>query len=225
MFSSTPATLALIVVIAGVSFIALANRKLFAALLLSSWSVVHEHQYYRLVSSGIIHADYGHLIFNCITIFFFGSLLEEVIGSVLFTALFVGGVIAGSVYGVWRNRDNPQYAALGASGGACAVIGSVTFLIPNLPMIFLMFPIPIPAWLFGTLFLLYSVVGMRRGTDNIGHDAHLIGTVFGIGATAVIFPDLIELHGLYAVVMILPALLAVLIIRRKQESSKSHGIP
>jgi len=172
------AILALILV-AGVVGLSFAPH-LIAAGVLRPWLVARGRNRHTLLTSGFLHASYGHLIFNALTLWSFGFPLEQRIGSVRFLLLYVTGLLVSDLGTVYRRRNDPDYASLGASGAILAVLFASVLYFP-LQSIFVMFvPVPIPAWLFAVGYLAYSLYASRFARDHVNHDAHLGGALAGI---------------------------------------------
>lgn len=146
-------------------------------------------KWYQLLTSGFLHADGNHLLFNMITFFFFAPTMEQVLGIPLFLTLYITGIIASSLPTLFRYRDNPNYASLGASGGVEAILFSYILLFPfnNLYLIFI--PIGIPAIIFGGLFMGYSYYEAKKQRDNVNHEAHIAGAVYGVLFTIFTIPN------------------------------------
>lgn len=159
--------------------------------ILHPWSVVHERQLYRVFTSALIHASWIHLIVNLITYYFFVFLLEPTIGHWQFAVIYVGSLVAANLSPIFRNKDNVDYYALGASGAISgALFSMILYLIHNpYAQILLFFVIPIPTWLFPILYIAYSYWAFKNSRDNIGHDAHLWGAVAGFILTLILDPQ------------------------------------
>ena len=187
-FSTTPASLAILCTILIVSGLALwvAPNMLQRNLLRPYW-MIKERDYSTLVTSGFIHGDIGHLLFNSLTLFFFGPNLELTIGTERFVALYFIGLVLSSLGTVVKQRKNPDYAALGASGAILAVLFAYIVYYPT-QMLYLYFAVPIPAVLFAFGYLAYSWWASKNRRDNINHDAHLDGAVTGLVFVAVTDP-------------------------------------
>lgn len=185
-------TLLIIITTCAISIYALNEQSILGKLIMDPMLVRHG-QYYRLLTSGFIHADYMHLAFNMFTLYSFGRFLEQAFfdehGKYLFTIVYLVAIIISSIPPFIKNKDNPRYSALGASGGVSAILFSAILLNPwaTLSIWF----IPCPAILFGVVYLAYSYYMGKKGTDNIGHDAHLSGAVFGVLITIIIEPRVI----------------------------------
>ncbi|MBP7367075.1 MAG: rhomboid family intramembrane serine protease [Pseudoxanthomonas sp.] len=179
----SPITLGLIAVTALVSWLAFKDRRLVDRLILWPPAVSQRHQYWRLASYGLLHADVSHLLFNMITLFFFGRLIEQVMvqltGSWLTYPLFYLTALVVSILPSYlRNQSNRNYFSLGASGAVSAVLFAF-ILIQPWSLIFVFF-IPAPAILYAVFYVGYSIWMDRRGGDRINHSAHLAGAAFGV---------------------------------------------
>jgi membrane associated rhomboid family serine protease len=172
-------TLIIIIITAITSFLALNNRKTFNDLMMYP-PAIERGQYYRFLTSGFIHADYNHLIFNMLTLYFFGRSVEGVMGEIVgkygFLALYLGGIIVSDIPSYLKNRNNSAYASLGASGGVSSVV--FAFII-FAPWAWFAFP-PVPAIVYGIGYLVYCIYMGKKGTDHINHDAHFWGALYGV---------------------------------------------
>nr|WP_294876426.1 rhomboid family intramembrane serine protease [uncultured Pedobacter sp.] len=164
---------------------------LFGKFMLHPYSVSRKHKVYTLVTSGLIHADWMHLIFNMMTFFFFAFQLEAMIGSWQFGVVYFMGLILSDIPSVIKHKNDMWYNSLGASGAISAVLFSYILFQPFSSMI--IFPLPIPIWaiIFGPLYLLYCVYASRQSRDNINHDAHFFGALAGLIVTVLIVPGAI----------------------------------
>jgi len=166
---------------------------------LSFWPymIQERNQWYRFVTAGFVHNDYMHLIFNMLTLWFFGQAMEQaylaVFGSKLyFLLLYVLGLVLPQVSTYFRQRENYGYRAIGASGAVSAVLFSIVVFQPW----YTIYPfgiIPIPAVIFAVLYLGYSWYMSKRGMDNIGHDVHFWGAVLGLIFPIILKPELFKL--------------------------------
>lgn len=138
---------------------------------------VQQGDYVRMVSSGFLHADWQHLIFNMITLFFFAKIVIYHVGVLLFLLIYLVALIFGSLFSLYFHKNEPYYSAVGASGAVTGILYAAILFSPQM-MIFVFF-LPLPAYLFGVGYLLYSIYGMKSRTDNIGHSAHFGGAVGG----------------------------------------------
>ncbi len=181
--------------------------------LFSTRSILDNRQYYRLLSSGVLHADWMHLIFNMFSLYSFGSAVELLFGRVTFLATYLAGIVGGNILALVLHR-NDDYRALGASGGVCGIIFACIFLLPGTSVQLFLIPIPIPAYIYAVLFMLFSYYGIRSKRGNIGHDAHLGGAIIGLITATLLHPSIVPNNPvLYPVVMLLAvSLLAFLYI-------------
>ena len=160
--------------------------------MLRPYFTFRENRWYQLISSGFLHGDWAHLLFNMITLFFFGPALETIIGPQFFLWLFVTGVVVANIPSLLRHRNDPQYASLGASGGVNAVLFAYILFFPFNKIYIFFIPFGIPAILFAFLFLAYSIYSSKQQSDHINHDAHLAGAGFGVLYTIVLVPGALE---------------------------------
>jgi membrane associated rhomboid family serine protease len=165
-----------------------AAPKLIEKSLLRPYYLARNREYQRLITSGFVHADMGHLIFNMITFYFFAFPLEQYIGAVRFVSLYFIGMVLSEIGTCIKHRNNPQYASLGASGAILAVLFAYIVYFPDRSLIFLFFPVPIPAPLFAVLYLGYTYWSARQSKGRINHDAHFGGALTGLAFVAVTDP-------------------------------------
>jgi len=177
----SPITYALIAITCVVSWIAFNNRKLADRLILWPPAIDKQKQYDRLVTYGFIHADFMHLLFNMITLFFFGPQIESLMGEVgvwVYPLFYVSALVVSILPTYLKNQKNPNYLSLGASGAVSAILFAYILLRPW--SIIGVFFIPMPAILFAVLYVGYSIWMDRRGGDRINHSAHLAGAAYGV---------------------------------------------
>ncbi len=178
---TTICTILIIVLTAFCSFMGFRDPAFAEKFIFSPTDVLALKQYYRLVTSAFLHADLNHLLNNMISLFLFGRVLEAWVGSAEFLVIYFAAVIGGNLLSLWLHR-NHEYRAHGASGGVCGVVFSYVAMFPQGQIMAHMF-IPMPAWAYGIIFLIASFIALRRGTDNIGHDAHIGGAIIGLWTT------------------------------------------
>ncbi len=179
------------------SWQAFQNQALLSRLLLEPYAVKHRGEFYRLLSHMLVHADFAHLAFNMMTLYFIGSYLEQIwqlqFGLMnsriyLFLLYVVGGLCA-TLWPMIRNQDNPSYRSLGASGAVSAILFAFILWDPTQSLYLMFIPIPIPAYVFGPLYLAFEYYSMRKGKSGIAHDAHIGGAIFGILFVLLIAPE------------------------------------
>lgn len=157
----------------------------------------------RMLSSGFLHADLTHLIFNMLTLWFFAPVVVSFLGAIPFVLVYFGSLIFGSLLTMVFHKNDYGYRAVGASGAVTGVLYSAILLQPDM-MLGIFFVIPMPAYIFGILYLLYSIYGMKAKNDNIGHTAHFGGAVGGYVITLLREPTLLVDHTLMVVLLAIP---------------------
>jgi len=157
----------------------------------------------RMLSSGFLHVDMMHLIFNMLTLWFFAPVVIEWLGTISFVLIYFGSLIFGSLLTMLFHKNDYSYRAVGASGAVTGILYSAILLQPDM-MLGIFFVIPMPAYLFGILYLLYSIYGMKAKNDNIGHTAHFGGAIGGYLITLVKEPSLIVDHSLMVILLAIP---------------------
>jgi membrane associated rhomboid family serine protease len=141
---------------------------------------LRRRQYETIVTSGFVHADLPHLIFNMLTFYFFAFQLERQVGPVRFAILYLLALVVSDL-GTWfKHREDPQYASLGASGAISAVLFAAIVYFPTMSLFIIPIPVPIPAPLFAVGYVAYSWYSARQARGRINHDAHLGGALFGL---------------------------------------------
>lgn len=182
-------TIIIIIITAIASITAFSNQKIYSDFIMYP-PAVNKGQYFRFLTSGFIHADYNHLIFNMFTLYFFGAAVENVMTQIAgkwgFIGLYIGGIIVSDIPSYLKNRNNSNYASLGASGGVSSVMFAFILFAP---WAWFSFP-PVPAIVYGVLYLAYCVYMGKKGTDNINHDAHFWGALYGVAFTLVCDPSI-----------------------------------
>jgi membrane associated rhomboid family serine protease len=144
------------------------------------------------VTSAFIHADYGHLLFNAITFWSFGFALERAIGSPRFIALYAVGLAVSDLGTYFKQRNNPDYASLGASGAILAVLFAYIVYFPTQSLYLMLLPVPIPAPLFAIAYLAYTIYASKFSHGRVNHDAHLGGAIAGLLFVALTDPDAVR---------------------------------
>ncbi|MGF7215877.1 membrane associated rhomboid family serine protease [Spirosoma lacussanchae] len=188
-------TLLIILVTVGISLAAWNNPALMDRWIMNPYRVASRGQYYRLITSGFLHADWSHLLFNMISLYFFGGFIEQVFdalfpgsGTLYLVGFYLIGILVSDIPSFLKHRNDPGYNALGASGGVSAVLFAAILFRPLMPISMFFIPIGIPGFIFGGLYLAYSYYEARRGYGTINHDAHFYGALFGILFMIVVYP-------------------------------------
>jgi membrane associated rhomboid family serine protease len=178
----------LMISVALVSLLAFASKRIKRALILSP-TRVRRGEVYRLLTAGWLHGDLMHLLMNMYVLSLFADRVLAVFGEALFLALYVSAVVMAYVPTTIRFRNEPKYSSLGASGAVAAVMLSAVLLDPTISLRFMFFPVRVPGVVFAILYMLYSVWHSAGSDDNINHDAHFSGALYGALATIVWAPD------------------------------------
>jgi membrane associated rhomboid family serine protease len=180
-------TLVIVIATVIVSLIAFNNSKVMGDLIFDPVRVSGQRQFYRFFSSGFIHADYAHLAFNMFSLYMFGAYVEEKFveifagkGRLLYSLMYLIALYVSLLPTYRKNKYNQYYLGLGASGAVSAVIFAGLLLTPTLGISLYFIPIYIPGFLFGPLYLIFSMYLDKRGQDNINHSAHIWGALFGL---------------------------------------------
>ena len=183
-------TLLIIAVTSVVSFMAFSDPKLMDRLILWSPAITRGKQWWRLASCGLVHADMPHLLFNMITLFFFGRAMENFYvsrgGAIGYLLFYVGALFVSSLPSYLKHKNDSGYRSLGASGAVSAVLFAFILLAPWSKII--VFVLPMPAILYAVAYVVYSIYMDRQRRDNINHSAHLWGAAYGVVATILIEP-------------------------------------
>ena len=173
---------------------------------------IQQQQYFRLLSSGFLHVDTAHLIFNMFALYMFGDVVIQITGVFLFMMIYILSLLAGNYFTYVNHKNEPSYSAVGASGAVSGIVYSSILLFPQMQLALIFFPIPMPGYMFGILYLLYTLFGMKRRRDNIGHTAHFGGAVSGFVITLIIFPSLICMQTNLILLMLIP-LIAYMVMK------------
>lgn len=191
-------TIILIILTVIASLYAWNNQDIYQKWIFNPYRIVQKHEYYRFLTSGFMHGDYGHLFFNMFSLYLIGGPLENYFeavlgtkGILLYVAMYILGIIISDLPTFFKHKNNPHYNSIGASGGVSSVVFSLIVIAPTITFR-LFFAIPITAFIFGALYLIFSYYQARGGRDNINHDAHLYGAIFGIIFTIIFIPDAIS---------------------------------
>jgi membrane associated rhomboid family serine protease len=190
-----PITYLIIGITVLISLAAMNNPDLKNKMMFNAYAIKHRKEWHRLFTHAFIHADLIHLLFNMFTLYSIGTIVEmlfqgifEEKGRLFYVLLYIGGIFMSSVYSYEKNKNNMYYNALGASGAVSSVMFAFVLIAPMAKLTIMV--IPMWSFLFGILFLAGSWYMGRRGQDNIGHDAHFWGAVYGVVFTLCLKPSL-----------------------------------
>lgn len=161
----------------------------------------------RMFSSGFLHADTQHLLFNMLTLYFFANVVINLLSPFYFLVIYIGSMFLGSLLSLHFHKNEYHYSAVGASGAVTGILYSAILLQPGMNLYMFFIPIPIPAYIFGIAYLLYSIYGMKNKVGNIGHDAHFGGAIGGFVITLILSPWLFQTNLLMIILLSLPIVL------------------
>ena len=190
-FFATPVTFIIIALNVIFSFAGFSSQALISKGIGWPYRTRQNGEYYRFISSGFLHADWMHLLFNMFTFFFFGQNIELICkqaglgGSIAYIGLYVLGLIVSDLPSYFKHADDAKYRSLGASGAVSAVVFAAVIFNPW-QSVYVYGAIKISALLFAVLYILYCVYMGKRAADNVNHDAHLWGALFGLAYTLVL---------------------------------------
>lgn len=191
-------TIILIAVTVIVSILGFNSEELFNRLKFNAYDVKHSNHWYRFFTYGFLHAGWVHLFINMIVLYSFGNIVENYFRFyfpskhvLYFLLLYIGGLILSVIPAFGKHKNDVFYNAVGASGAVSAMVFSSIILYPIGKIYFFFIPVGIPAPIFGVLYIIYEAYMSKRGRDNIGHDAHLWGAIFGVIYTIALKPDLV----------------------------------
>ncbi|NNC45860.1 MAG: rhomboid family intramembrane serine protease [Winogradskyella sp.] len=157
----------------------------------------------RMFSSGFLHVNTTHLLFNMFTLYFFADAVIAVLGSLFFVVIYVASLVFGNLLSLYFHKDEYWYSAVGASGAVTGILYAAILLQPEMSLYMFFVPIPIPGYVFGIGYLLYSIYGIKNRVGNIGHDAHFGGAIGGYVVTLMLQPSLFKTNlGLIALLAI-----------------------
>jgi membrane associated rhomboid family serine protease len=193
-------TLVLIIVTVLISMYAFNRPEILYRYMMNPYMITHRGQYYRLLTSGFLHGNHLHLIFNMFSFYFFGTAVEQILqylmgfelGSITFVALYLSAIVVSDLPTLFRHRHNAHYNSLGASGGVSAIVFAFILFMPLEDLCLYGF-ICIPGFIMGTLYVIYSYFQSKRSADNINHDAHLFGALYGLVFCIILFPKAVPL--------------------------------
>lgn len=180
------------------------NFNFFDRYKLNVGEIIYSRQYNRLLTSAFLHEDWMHLVFNMFSLFFFSPIVIEYTTEFYFLLLYFVSVLGGNIFSILLNKNKSYFSAVGSSGGVTGVVFSSIYLFPE--MTISVFFIPMPAWIFGVIYLSYSLFGIKQQFDNVGHEAHIGGAIFGMLIIFLYYPMVLFSNFWFVFPMSLPIL-------------------
>ena len=171
----------------------------------------------RMLSSGFLHVDYLHLGFNMYALYLFASPVLGTLGNVPFLILYFGSLLLGNVFTLFYHKKESYYSAVGASGAVSGIVYSAIVLYPEMTLYLFPLPIPIPGYLFGIGYLLYSMYGMKKQLGSVGHSAHLGGAIGGFFITILLYPQVLVAHKTLIILLAVPILMLFLFGKKSKQ--------
>ena len=198
MLQHAPFTIFIVIITVLVSLLGFSRPEIQARLMLNPYLVFREKQFYRTLTSGFLHADYMHLLFNMLTFYIFAPVVEirysmmfgQNMGIVMLAILYLGAIVVSDLPTLFKYKDTSYYNSLGASGGVSAIVFA-NILFDPLNKLCLYGFICMPGFILGLFYVIYSYFQDKRQGDNVNHSAHLYGAIFGFSFTALIKPSLL----------------------------------
>jgi membrane associated rhomboid family serine protease len=170
----------------------------------------------RMLSSGFLHVNWQHFMFNMISLYFFAHIVVNLLGALNFYLVYLFSLLAGNLLSFYFHKNEPFYSAVGASGAVTGIVYSAILLRPDMHMFIYFIPIPIPSYVVGVGYLLFSIYGMKTKLGNIGHDAHFGGAVGGYLMTLFLAPWIFEYH-FWMVALLATPIVLLLILKWKNK--------
>ncbi len=169
----------------------------------------------RMLSAGFLHVDYNHLFLNLFTLYVFSSQVIGGVGSVNYLIIYIVSLYIGNYFALKFHEKEPFYTAVGASGAVTGIVYSSIILYPEMKLMLIFLPIPLPAYIFGICYMLYSIYGMNKNIGNIGHTAHFGGAIAGLFVTLLIKPEIVNENLWIILLMMIPIVLFIINSKRK----------
>lgn len=204
--------LILMVINIAVSYNGFKNTVFFEGYKFQVEKILIHKDYKRIITGGFLHTGWVHLIFNMFSLYAFSGNVEGYLGGFQFLIIYFGSLIGGHLFSLLVHKHHGDYSAVGASGAVCGIIFASIALFPGLEIGLFFIPIGIPGWIFGVLFVLFSIYGIKAKNDNIGHEAHLGGALVGMLLALIMVPFAIAENYITILLIAVPAMLFMYII-------------
>lgn len=206
MYNLSLVTIVIIAANAIISFKGFQDRSFFETYKFNIGSI-RRGERIRMFSSGFLHVDITHLLFNMFTFYFFAETVIRAVGNFQFIMIYVASLLFGNLLSLYFHKEEYWYNAVGASGAVTGILYAAILLDPEMRLYLYFIPIPIPGYVFGIGYLLYSIYGMKNRIGNIGHDAHFGGAIGGYVITLMLMPSLFQTDLLYIGLLAIPIVL------------------
>lgn len=172
--------------------------------------------YKRLFTSGFLHVGFNHLLFNLFTFYFFAKVIIWQLGAPAMVLVYVVSLLAGSYFGLFMHKKDPYYSAVGASGAVTGILYAAIFLMPEMRLGIFFIPIPLPAYLVGLGYMLYTIYGIKKASDSIGHSAHFGGAIGGLLICILYAPENITLNPIATLCLLAPLLIMGVLLKKNK---------
>ena len=200
-----------------VSYLGFKDRNFFQRFAFEIDPILIGKDFKRLITSGFLHVGWTHLLFNMVTFYFFSYRLEALLGAANFLMIYFASLLGGNLLSLFIHRNDFDYSAVGASGAVCGLIFASIALYPGMDIGLIFLPVYIPSWVFGLLFVLLSVYGIKAQRDNIGHDAHLGGGLIGMLVAIALYPQMLSLNTVPILAVLIPAATFLFVLAYRPE--------
>lgn len=177
---------------------------------------IRQGEFYRIITSGFLHVDWMHFAFNMFTLYMFAGIVVAISGSYYFVLIYLLSIVIGNALTYQLYHKRSQYLAVGASGGVTGIVYASILLYPDLKLYLFFIPIGIKGYIFAIGYLLYSLYGMRKNSDNIGHAAHFGGAIGGLVLTLVRYPVLLQQQTFLIVLLLIPIVLLLFLAKKNK---------
>jgi membrane associated rhomboid family serine protease len=204
--------LIIIVVNVVISYKGLTNQIFFDNYKFEVDKILINKEYKRLISSGFLHVSWMHLIFNMLSLYAFSGLLESELGALQFLLIYFVSLVGGDLLALFVHRHHGDYSSVGASGAVCGVIFASIALFPGMGVGLFGLPFSIPSWLYGVIYIAYSIYGIKSRKSNIGHEAHLGGALVGMLLAVILQPQALVENYVTILIIALPTLAFIYLI-------------
>lgn len=204
--------LLLIIINSVISYRALRNNDLFERYVFEVDKVLIFKEYRRIITSGFLHLSWVHLLFNMLALYAFSGMLVQQIGELKFLLIYTLSLVGGSLFSLFVHRNEGSYRAVGASGAVNGVMFASIALFPNLGIGFFFLPISIPSWIFGFIYILYCIYGIKSRGRGVGYDAHFGGAVIGLLLAVIMYPQAISQNYIPILLILIPSVIFIYLL-------------